>query len=132
MTRRHLSSGSEFERTIGYSRAVVDDDYVFISGTTGYDYANMTISTDIVEQTEQCMRNIGDVLREAGSDWGDVVRVRYLLPDREDFPACWPVLKRYLGRAAPAATMMVVGLFEPAMKIEVEVTARLPVPSQPG
>ena len=124
--RKRISSGSEFEQTIGYSRAVVDGDYVFISGTTGYDYANMTISNDIVEQAEQCMRNIAAVLDEAGCDWQDVVRVRYLLPEREDFPRCWPVLQKYLGEAAPAATMMVVGLYDADMKIEIEVTARLP------
>jgi len=101
---------------------------VFISGTTGYDYTTMRIANGIVEQTEQCMRNIGAVLEQAGCDWQDVVRVRYLLPEREDFPQCWPVLHKYLGKAAPAATMMVVGLYDPAMKIEVEVTARLPSP----
>jgi enamine deaminase RidA (YjgF/YER057c/UK114 family) len=124
--RKRISSGSEFEQSIGYSRAVVDDDYVFISGTTGYDYSNMHISDNIVEQTEQCMRNIEAVLTQAGCSWQDIVQVRYLLPERDDFPHCWPVLKKYLGDAAPAATMMVVGLYDPAMKIEIEVTARLP------
>ena len=126
MTRRNISSGSEFEQTIGYSRAVVDGHYVFISGTTGYDYATMTISDDIVAQTEQCMQNICAVLNEAGCTWADVVRVRYLLPEGEDFPACWPVLKKYLGDVGPAATMMIVGLYDSAMKIEIETTARLP------
>ena len=123
---KRLSSGSQFEQNIGYSRAVIDGNYVFISGTTGYDYNNMSISDDIVEQTEQCMRNIGRVLEQAGCEWQDVVRVRYLLPQREDFPRCWPVLTRYLGEAPPAATMMVVGLFDPRMKIEIEATARIP------
>ena len=123
---KRLSSGSQFEQNIGYSRAVIDGDYVFISGTTGYDYSNMSISDDIVEQTEQCMRNIGQVLEQAGCGWRDVVRVRYLLPQREDFPHCWPVLTRYLGAAPPAATMMIVGLFDPRMKIEIEATARIP------
>ena len=124
--RRHFSSGSEFERNIGYSRALADGEYLFVSGTTGYDYANMTIAEGIVEQTEQCLRNLQAVLYEAGCTWDDVVRVRYLLPNRDDFPHCWPVLRRYLGHAAPAATMMVVGLYDPAMKIEIELTARLP------
>ncbi len=124
--RKRLSSGSEFETNIGYSRAVVDDNYVFISGTTGYDYSNMTISNNIVEQTEQCMRNIETVLQQAGCSWPDVVRVRYIIPNRDEFPLCWPVLKSYLGEAAPAATMWVAGLHDEAMKIEVEVTARLP------
>ena len=124
MTLKKFSSDSEFERAIGYSRAVLDDNYLFVSGTTGYDYATMQISTDITEQTEQCMRNIESVLDEAGCTWQDIVRVRYLLTNREHFPKCWPVLQKYLGPAAPAATMMVVGLYDPAMLIEVEVTAR--------
>ena len=121
---KKISSGSEFETAIGYSRAVLDDHYLFISGTTGYNYATMQISADITQQTEQCMRNIEAVLEEAGCKWQDVVRVRYLLTQRKHFPKCWPVLQRYLGAAAPAATMMVVGLYDPAMLIEVEVTAR--------
>ena len=125
MGRQHISTGSEFEQSIGYSRAVVDGDYVFISGTTGYDYTTMTLPDDIVAQTEQCMLNIGKVLQQAGSSWQDVLRVHYILPDRDDFELCWPVLRKYLGVAAPAATMIVAGLFEPAMKIEIEVTARV-------
>jgi enamine deaminase RidA (YjgF/YER057c/UK114 family) len=124
MTRRLISSGSSFEQQIGYSRAVVDGDWVFISGTTGYDYATMTIADDVVAQAEQCMRNIGAALAEAGCDWHDVVRVRYLLPNREDFEPCWPVLRKYLGEVRPAATMMVVQLLDPRMRIEIEVTAR--------
>ena len=126
MARKLISSGSEFELQMGYSRAVVDDNYLFISGTTGFDYTNMSIADDVATQTEQCMLNIAAVLSEAGCDWADVVRVRYLLPDRADFPTCWPILKKYLGEVRPAATMMVVGLFDAAMKIEIEVTARLP------
>ncbi len=125
MTRRHISSGSEFERAIGYSRAVIDGDYVFISGTTGYDYAAMSLPENVVDQAEQCMRNIEQVLDQAGSTWEDVVRVRYILPRREDFEPCWPILKKYLGATAPAATMLVAGLYETDMKIEVEVTARI-------
>lgn len=124
MSRRLISSGSSFEQQIGYSRAVVDGDWVFISGTTGYDYATMTIADDVVAQAEQCMRNIGAALAEAGCDWHDVVRVRYLLPNREDFEPCWPVLRKYLGEVRPAATMMVVQLLDPRMRIEIEVTAR--------
>ncbi len=121
---KKFSSGSEFERAIGYSRAILDGHYLFVSGTTGYDYATMQISADITQQTEQCMRNIETVLNEAGCTWQDIVRVRYLLAEREHFPKCWPILQKYLGSAAPAATMMVVGLYDPAMLIEVEVTAR--------
>ncbi|MEY3213670.1 MAG: hypothetical protein RIT28_4151 [Pseudomonadota bacterium] len=124
MTRRLIQSGSTFEAEIGYSRAVVDGDWVFVSGTTGFDYATMTISDDIVAQVEQTIHNIDAALTEAGCEARDIVRVRYLLPAREDFPACWPSLRRWLGEARPAATMMVVGLADPRMKIEVEVTAR--------
>ena len=126
MERRLISSGSEFEAQIGYSRAVVDGEYVHVSGTTGFDYADMTISDDVVEQAEQCLANIATALAEAGVGFEHVVRVRYLLPQREDFPPCWPVLKRYFGEVRPAATMMVVGLQDPRMKLEVEVTARVP------
>src|ERR1700690_3783260 len=88
-----ISSGSSFERDIGYSRAVVDGEWVFISGTTGFDYETMTISGDVVEQAEQCMRNIDRALRDAGSEWKHIVRVRYILPRAEDFEPCWPVLR---------------------------------------
>jgi enamine deaminase RidA (YjgF/YER057c/UK114 family) len=122
--RRIISSGSRFEHEIGYSRAVVDGDWVFVSGTTGFDYANMTISEDVVEQAEQCMLNIVDALKEAGSGVEDVVRVHYILPRVEDFQPCWPVLRKYFGEVRPAATMMAAGLTDPRMKIEIEVTAR--------
>ena len=126
MSREHISQGSSFEQHIGYSRAVVDGRWVFVSGTTGYDYATMTISDDVVEQCRQTLANIDDALTRAGSRAADVVRVRYLLPDAGDFEPCWPTLRDYFGAASPAATMMVVGLSEPAMKIEIEVTARKP------
>lgn len=126
MSRRWISSGSEFEAKIGYSRAVVDGDYVFVSGTTGYNYQTMSIVDDVVEQAEQCFENIAAALREAGSSLDQVVRVSYLFPDKEDFEPCWPVFQRYLAKAKPAATMMVVGLADDAMKLEIEVTARLP------
>lgn len=124
--RRAISSGSTFEEQIGYARAVVDGDWVHVSGTTGFDYATMTISEDVVAQAGQCLRNIGAALAEAGCGFADVVRVRYLLPDREDFEPCWPVLRRYFGEVRPAATMMVCGLADPRMRIEIEAYARLP------
>lgn len=124
MTRKLISSGSEFEENVGYSRAVVDGDTIFVAGTTGYDYTTMSISDDIVEQAEQCLINIEKALLEAGSSLDDVVRVHYILPDRLDFEPCWPVFKKYLGTARPAATMFVAGLVDERMKIEIEVTAR--------
>jgi enamine deaminase RidA (YjgF/YER057c/UK114 family) len=124
MTRRLISSGSTFEREVGYSRAVVDGDWIFVAGTTGFDYQTMTIADGVVEQVEQCLANIEAALREAGASFDDVVRVRYLLPDAADFPACWPALRTRFGVARPAATMMQVGLSDPRMKIEIEVTAR--------
>ena len=122
---RHLiSSGSSFEREIGYSRAVVDGEWIFVSGTTGFDYETMTISDNVVEQAERCFINIEKALSEAGSRIGDVVRVRYILPRVEDFESCWPVLRRYFGEVRPAATMIAAGLIDPRIKIEIEVTAR--------
>jgi enamine deaminase RidA (YjgF/YER057c/UK114 family) len=122
--RRVILSGSTFEEQIGYARAVVDGDRVYVSGTTGFDYATMTISEDVVEQAEQCLRNVETALAEADCTFADVVRVRYLLPDRSDFEPCWPVLRRAFGAVRPAATMMVCGLADPRMKIEIEVDAR--------
>jgi enamine deaminase RidA (YjgF/YER057c/UK114 family) len=123
-TRRAILSGSTFEEQIGYARAVVDGDWVHVSGTTGFDYATMTISDDVVEQAEQCLRNIGAALTEAKCTFADVVRVRYLMPDGDDFEPCWPVLRRRFGDVRPAATMLVCGLADPRMKIEIEVYAR--------
>jgi enamine deaminase RidA (YjgF/YER057c/UK114 family) len=125
MTRRLIGSGSTFERDIGYSRAVVDGEWVFVSGTTGFDYATMTIADDVEQQAERCLLNIEAALREAGATVADIVRVHYLLPDAQDFPRCWPVLKRWFGDVRPAATMMSVGLADPRMRIEIEVTARI-------
>jgi enamine deaminase RidA (YjgF/YER057c/UK114 family) len=122
--RQTILSGSTFEEQIGYARAVADGDWVHVSGTTGFDYATMTISDDVVEQAEQCLRTIGAALTEAGATFDDVVRVRYLLPDREDFEPCWPTLRRCFGGVRPAATMIVCGLADPRMKIEIEVDAR--------
>jgi enamine deaminase RidA (YjgF/YER057c/UK114 family) len=122
--RRLISSGSAFEAVAGYSRAVVDGDDVFVAGTTGFDYALMTIEDDPVAQTHQCFRNIAAALAEAGCGLDDVVRVRYLLADAALFEALAPVFGEYFARARPAATAMVVGLVDPRMKIEIEVTAR--------
>jgi enamine deaminase RidA (YjgF/YER057c/UK114 family) len=123
MTRRLISSGSTFERDMGYSRAVVDGDWVFVSGTTGFDYATMTLPDGIVAQAEQAIANIESALGEAGASLADVVRVRYLLPNRGDFEPCWPVLRAAFGSVRPAATMQVCGLSDPRMRIEIEVTA---------
>jgi enamine deaminase RidA (YjgF/YER057c/UK114 family) len=123
MPRTLISSGSTFEAQIGYSRAVVADPWVFVSGTTGFDYATMTISDDVVEQTAQCLRNIQSALEQAGSSLKDVVRVTYVLPDASAFEACWPVLRQYFGEVRPAAMMISAGLADPRMKIEIEVTA---------
>lgn len=122
--RRAVLSGSTFEEQIGYARAVVDGDWLHVSGTTGFDYTTMTISDDVVEQAEQCLLNIQAVLTEAKCAFADIVRVRYLLPDRADFEPCWPVLRRAFGEVRPAATMLVCGLADPRMKIEIEVYAR--------
>ena len=124
MTRRLISSGSQFEEQIGYSRAVVDGDWIHVAGTTGFDYTTMTIADDVVAQAEQALANIASALAAADASFADVVRVRYLLPDRADFEPCWPVLRRAFGVARPAATMQVCGLSDPRMRIEIEVTAR--------
>jgi enamine deaminase RidA (YjgF/YER057c/UK114 family) len=124
MARQLISSGSAFERDIGYSRAVVDGDWIFVSGTTGFDYATMTIADDVVSQAEQCLKNIEQALAQAGAALADVVRVTYMLPKSDEFPACWPVLRKYFGEIRPAATMISAGLADPRMRIEIEVTAR--------
>ena len=124
MSRIFIESGSTFEAAIGYARAVVDRDWIFVSGTTGFDYAAGTIADDVVAQTEQCLANIGRALSEAGFGWNDIVRVRYILPDAGDFERCWPVLRGTFGTVRPAATMIAAGLADPRMKIEIEVTGR--------
>lgn len=122
-TRRLVSSGSTFEEQIAYSRAVVQGDWVFVSGTTGFDYATMTLADGIEAQTEQCLKNIEAALQQAGAALSDVVRVTYIVPDGDEFPACWPVLQRYFGAVRPAATMISARLMDPRMRIEIEVTA---------
>jgi enamine deaminase RidA (YjgF/YER057c/UK114 family) len=123
MTRKLISSGSTFEAQIGYSRAVVAGDWVFVSGTTGFDYSTMTIADGLPEQTEQCLRNIESALRQADASLQDVVRVTYVLPNGSEFEQCWPVLRKYFGEVRPAAMMISAGLADPRMKIEIEVTA---------
>lgn len=122
---KRISSDSEFERKISYSRAVVDDNYVFVSGTTGYNYEDMSISNDPAEQAEQCFKNIEKVLNQAGSSIDNIVRIRYILPNRLDFEPCWPVFQKYLAHSKPAATMFIAKLLEDSMKIEIEVTAKI-------
>ena len=124
MTRQLISSGSSFEAEIGYSRAVFDGEWVFVSGTTGFDYSTMSIAAGLVDQTEQCLKNIEAALRQAGSSLADTVRVTYILPNAAEFRECWPVLRKYFGEVRPAATMISAGLADPRMRIEIEVTAR--------
>jgi enamine deaminase RidA (YjgF/YER057c/UK114 family) len=124
MARRLIGSGSSFERDIGFSRAVVEGEWVFVSGTTGFDYASMTISRDVGEQARQCFRNISAALSQAGASLADVVRVRYIMPEAADFARCWPVLREHFGEIRPAATMIVAALVDPRIRIEIEVTAR--------
>jgi len=123
MNRTLITSGSPYEAEIGYSRALAHGDWVFVSGTTGFDYAAMTIAEDIESQTEQCFKNIESALKQAGASLSDVVRVNYVLPDGTEFSKCWPVLRKYLGSVRPAAMMISAGLLDPRMKIEIEVTA---------
>jgi len=127
MSRRLISSGSKFEQDVGYSRAVIDGEWVFVSGTTGFDYDTMTISDNLLDQTEQCLKNIQAALRQGGADFADVVRVNYIVPNGERFSDCWPVLRKYFGASRPAMTMISAGLLDPRMQIEIEVTARVPV-----
>ena len=124
MTRQQISSGSKFEAEMGYSRAIVDGDWIWVSGTTGFNYETMTISEDVAEQADQTFRNISVAMEKAGFTLGDVVRVTYILPDAGDFEACWPVFRKHLGETRPAATALVANLIDPRMKIEIEVTAK--------
>ncbi len=126
MTRKLISSGSEFEELAGYSRAVVDGAWVFVSGTTGFDYAAGTISDDVVEQTEQTFRNIEAALTEAGASLADIVRIRIFVVDRADFEKIVPIIGRHCHAARPANTTVIAPLVDPRMKVEIEVTARKP------
>jgi enamine deaminase RidA (YjgF/YER057c/UK114 family) len=123
MPRKVISSGSTFEAQIGYSRAVIAGNWVFVSGTTGFDYSTMSIADDLVTQTEQCLKNIEGALHQAGSSMRDVVRVTYVLRDGSEFEQCWPVLRKFFGETRPAAMMISAGLADARMKIEIEVTA---------
>jgi enamine deaminase RidA (YjgF/YER057c/UK114 family) len=123
--RRTVSSGSPFEASIGYSRAIAVDGWVFVAGTTGFDYATMTLADDVIDQARQAIRNVAAALAEVGATLDDTVRVTYVLPRAAEFEACWPVLRAAFGRAAPAATMIEAGLLDPRMRIEIEVTARI-------
>ena len=124
MTRRQISSGSRFEAEIGYSRAIVDGDMIWVSGTTGFNYETMTISEDVVEQADQTLRNIQAAMEKAGFGLADVVRVTYIFPRAEDFEPCWPVFRKYFGDTRPAATAIIAALIDRRMKIEIEVTAK--------
>ncbi len=137
MTRRLIASGSAYEDLIGYSRAVVvpggsgdggDDGWIFVSGCTGTDPVTMALPASVEAQCAAALATIADALNDGGATFADVVRVRYILPDAADFAACWPQLRAAFGTARPAATMIVAGLIDPAMKIEIEVTARVPPP----
>ncbi|WP_396625272.1 RidA family protein [Luteitalea sp.] len=123
MNRTLISSGSVFEEQIGYSRAVAQGPFVFVSGTTGFDYESMTIEEGAAQQAEQCLKNIEHALRKAGASLTDIVTVTYVLPHVEDFESCWPVLKKYFGNVRPAAMMISAKLLDPRMKIEIQVTA---------
>lgn len=124
MTRRQLSSGSKFEAEIGYSRAIVDGEWMWVSGTTGFNYETMTISEDVAEQADQALRNIQAAMEKGGFSLDDVVSVTYIFPRAEDFEPCWPVFRKYFGQARPAATAIIAALIDPRMKIEVQVTAK--------
>jgi enamine deaminase RidA (YjgF/YER057c/UK114 family) len=121
--RKLISTGSPFEKTAGYSRAVVQDEWCFVSGTTGYDYATMTMPESVEEQTRNALATIADALAEGGFSMADVVRVHYYVTDRAYVNRVFPILGEHFGDIRPAATMIVCQLNEPEMKIEIEVTA---------
>ncbi|MEI7607192.1 MAG: RidA family protein [Rhodospirillaceae bacterium] len=124
MARKLISSGSDFEKVMGYSRAVVDGRWVFVSGTTGFDYAAGSISEDVVAQTEQAFLNIRAALAQAGASLDETVRVHAYLSDVADFEKVAPVFGRFLGIARPANTTIGVQMVDPRIKIEIEVTVR--------
>ena len=122
MNRQLISSGSEFESKIGYSRAVVDGDFVFVPGTTGYDYTTMTISENVTEQADECLKNIKQILESAGSDLSGIVRIRYILPNKVDFEPCWPVFRSTSAQSSLRPQCLKL---DEKMKIEIEVAAKL-------
>jgi len=125
MSRRLISTGSPFEKTAGYSRAVIDGDFAFVAGTTGYDYADMTMPEDVTSQSQNCFKTIEAALKEAGFAMADIVRATYYVTDVGDADAHFAVCGQVLGDIRPAATILVVaGLLKPEMKIEIEVTAK--------
>ena len=125
MPRRLISTGSPFEKTAGYSRAVVDGDFCFVAGTTGYDYATMTMPADVTSQSRNCFKTIEAALQEAGFAMADIVRATYYITDAKEADAHFSVCGEVLGDIRPAATLVVVvGLYKPEMKIEIEVTAK--------
>ena len=125
MTRRLISTGSPFEKTAGYSRAVVDGDLCFVAGTTGYDYTTMVMPNDVTAQTQNCFKTIGAALKEAGFELADVVRATYYITDAAYADALFAVTGAHLGEIRPASTLLVVaGLYKPEMKVEIEVTAK--------
>lgn len=123
-SRRLISSGSEYEELYGYSRAVVDGEWAFVSGTTGFDYAAGTISDDPAEQTKQTFKNIAAALAEAGFELADIVRAKYIMTDAADWEAIATEIGAVFRDIRPAATAIVAGLIDPRMKIEIEVTAK--------
>ena len=125
MSRRHISTGSPFEKTAGYSRAVIDGDFAFVAGTTGYDYTTMTMPADVTSQSRNCFRTIEAALKEGGFTMADIVRATYYVTDAKDVDAHFAVCGEVLGDIRPAATLLiVVGLARPEMKVEIEVTAK--------
>jgi enamine deaminase RidA (YjgF/YER057c/UK114 family) len=125
MSRRLISTGSPFEKTAGYSRAVIDGDFAFVSGTTGYDYATMTMPADIASQARNCFKTIADALKDGGFSMPDIIRATYYITDAKDADVLFAVCGEYLGDIRPAATLLVVaGLYKPEMKVEVEITAK--------
>ena len=125
MSRRLISTGSPFEKTAGYSRAVVDGDFAFVAGTTGYDYTTMTMPADVTSQSRNCFKKIEAALNEAGFAMADIVRATYYVTDAKDADAHFAVCGQVLGEIRPAATLLVVaGLYKPEMRIEIEVTAK--------
>ncbi len=130
MAVRRIASGSPYEPRVGYCRAVVADGWILVSGTTGHDHGSGAIPNAVTDQCRLALGHVAAALAEAGASLADVVRVTYILPDRADFRPCWPILREAFGDHPPAATMIEAGLIDAAMRIEIEVTARLPGPAE--